>query len=88
MPLPKQVKKTLPLTPEKTLYSRREELLSYINKNGTYLPKSVLHEDLDRGMLDFVKNDLNFISTGKVVPTLDKILQLKTGHNLLKHGIL
>ena len=74
MPLPKQVKKTLPLTPEKTLYSRREELLSYINKNGTYLPKSVLHEDLDRGMLDFVKNDLNFISTGKVVPTLDKIL--------------
>lgn len=74
MPLPKQVKKTLPLKHQKTLYSRREELLEYITKNSTYLPKSVLHADLDKGMLDFVKNDLEFVASGKVVPTLDKIL--------------
>lgn len=74
MGLPKKVIKTLDLVPKKTLYSRREQLLEYINKNGTYLPKSVLHADLDRGMLDFVKEDLKFISTGKEVPTLDKIL--------------
>ena len=30
MPLPKQVKPTLPLVPKKTLLSRREELLEYI----------------------------------------------------------
>ena len=57
MGLPKKiVKPTLPLKNQRTLYARREELLSYITKDGTYLPKSVLHDDLDRGMLDFVKN--------------------------------
>jgi len=74
MPLPKQVKPTLPLVPKKTLYSRREELLEYINADGTYLPKSVLHADLDRGMLDFVKTDLQVISTGKIVPMIDIII--------------
>ena len=75
MPLPKtQVKPTLPLVPQKTLYSRREQLLEYINKDGTYLPKSVLHADLDRGMLDFVKEDLKVVTAGKVVPMLDIII--------------
>lgn len=74
MPLPKQIKPTLPLVPKKTLSERREQLLEYINKDGTYLPKSVLHADLDRGMLDFVKGDLELISSGKVVPMIDIIL--------------
>lgn len=74
MPLPKQVKPTLPLVPQKTLYSRREELLEYIKKDGTYLPKSVLHADLDKGMLDFVKNDLKVVTAGKTVPMVEIIL--------------
>lgn len=74
MPLPKKVIPTLPLVPKKTLYARREELLEYINKDGTYLPKSVLHADLDRGMLDFVKEDLKVVTAGKSVPTIDIIL--------------
>ena len=74
MPLPKQVKPTLPLVPQKTLYSRREQLLEYINKDGTYLPKSVLHADLDRGMLDFVKEDLKVVTAGKIVQMLDIIV--------------
>lgn len=74
MPLPKQVKPTLPLVPKKTLSARREQLLEYINKDGTYLPKSVLHADLDRGMLDFVKSDLEVVTAGKIVPMLDIIL--------------
>jgi len=75
MPLPKNiVKPTLPLVPKKELYSRREELLSYINKDGTYLPKSVLHADLDRGMLDFVKNDLKVVTSGNIVPMVDIII--------------
>jgi hypothetical protein len=75
MPLPKtQVKPTLPLVPQKTLSARREQLLEYINKDGTYLPKSVLHADLDRGMLDFVKEDLKVVVGGKVVPMLDIII--------------
>jgi hypothetical protein len=75
MPLPKtQVKPTLPLVPKKTLSARREQLLQYINKDGTYLPKSVLHADLDRGMLDFVKEDLKVVVSGKIVPMVDIII--------------
>ena len=74
MPLPKQVKPTLPLVPKKTLSARREQLLEYIDKDGTYLPKSVLHADLDRGMLDFVKGDLEVVTAGKVVPMVDIII--------------
>ena len=74
MPLPKQVKPTLPLVPKKTFSARREQLLEYINKDGTYLPKSVLHADLDRGMLDFVKGDLEVVTAGKVVPMVDIII--------------
>ena len=33
------------------------ELLDKINEHGTFLPKSILHADLDRGFLDFIKND-------------------------------
>ena len=74
MPLPKKVIPTLPLVPQKTLSARREQLLEYINEDGTYLPKSVLHADLDRGMLDFVKGDLEVITAGKIVPMVDIII--------------
>ena len=52
MPLPKQVKPTLPLVPKRSLSEGREQLLQYIKKDGTYLPGSVLHADLDIGMLE------------------------------------
>jgi hypothetical protein len=75
MPLPKTiVKPTLPLVPKKELSARREQLLEYIKEDGTYLPKSVLHADLDRGMLDFVKTELEVITAGKIVPMLDIII--------------
>jgi hypothetical protein len=75
MALPKQVvKPTLPLVPKKTLSARREQLLEYINADGTYLPKSVLHADLDRGMLDFVKTDLQVVTAGSIVPMIDILI--------------
>jgi len=74
MPFPKQIKKSLPLVPPKTLLARREQLKDYINKDGTYLPKSVLHADLDRGMLDFVKTDLKLVVSGKLVPMVDILI--------------
>ena len=55
MPLPKKNKKHIPLTYTKTLYPRRQELVDKINEHGTYLPKSILHADLDGGFLSFVK---------------------------------
>ena len=75
MPLPKNiVKPTLPLVPRKELSARRQELLQYIKEDGTYLPKSVLHADLDRGMLDFVKNELKVVTAGEIVPMVDIII--------------
>jgi hypothetical protein len=75
MALPKKiVKPTLPLKNQKILYGRREELLSYITKDGTYLPKSLLHDDLDRGMLDFAKNTLEMTTAGSRVPVIDIII--------------
>lgn len=74
MPLPKQVKPTLPLVPKKELSKRREELLEYINKDGTYLPKSVLHADLDKGMLDFVKEELKVVTAGNIIPMIDILI--------------
>jgi len=74
MPLPKQVKPTIRLVPNKTLSARREQLLEYIKKDGTYLPKSVLHADLDKGMLEFCKTELKVVTSGKIVPFLDIII--------------
>jgi hypothetical protein len=73
MGLPK-IKKTLPLTYPPIGYERRLELLEDINKDGTYLPKSILHEDLDRGFLDFIKNDLKTVVSGKIVKVVDVLM--------------
>jgi len=74
MALPKKIKKTLPLTPDEILLRRREELLENIERDGTYLPKGIQHADLDRGMLDFVKENLEISADGKKVPTIDIII--------------
>ena len=74
MPLPKKVKKYLPLTESKILLERRKELVEKINQDGTYLPKSILHADLDGGFLDFVKNELKLVVDGKVVPNVDILI--------------
>jgi hypothetical protein len=62
------------LVPPKTLSARREQLLQFINEDGTYLPQSVLHADLDLGMLEFVKNELKTTVSGKDINVIDKII--------------
>jgi hypothetical protein len=74
MPLPKKIKKNIPLTEPKFGLDRRKELVDKINQDGTYLPKSLLHADLDGGFLDFVKNELKTIVDGKVIPTIDILI--------------
>lgn len=75
MALPKkQIIPNINLTPEKILYQRREQLLDYIKEDGTYLPKSLLHADLDRGFLDFVKEDLKTVVEGSVIQPIDLII--------------
>jgi hypothetical protein len=74
MALPKKIKNYLPLIPEKVGRERRQEMLDDITDQGTYLPKGVLHADLDKGMLDFVKETLKLVVDEKTVPTINKII--------------
>lgn len=74
MPFPKKIKKHLPLTQSKTLLPRREEIANMISNDGTYLPKSLLHADLDGGFLDFVKEKLVTVVDGKKIPIVDILI--------------
>lgn len=74
MGIGKKIKKNIKLTPQLFGPSRRQEMLDQINQYGTFLPKSILHEDLDRGFLDFVKNELRVVVDGKVVPVVDILI--------------
>jgi len=76
MAIPKKgpVKPTLPLTYSKTLLPRREQIKDMITKDGTYLPKSLLHADLDKGFLDFVKENFKIVTEGVTVPVVDIII--------------
>jgi len=74
MALPKKIKKHLPLIPEKVGRERRQQMLDDITDDGTFLPKGVLHADLDLGMLDFVKDKLKLVVSEKNVPTINKII--------------
>ena len=60
-----------------TTPERREQLADFITKDGTFLPKSVLHADLDLGMLEFVKTELHTVLNGEEIPVMDKILTIQ-----------
>jgi len=89
MAIPKKIKKTLNIVPGPvqghypsgydgvTTPDRRKELSELITEDGTHLPQSILHADLDRGMLDFVEQQLKTVSSGKKVNVIDRILTLQ-----------
>lgn len=61
----------------KELTERRQELLDMITKSDTYLPDGILHDDLDLGMLDFVKGNFKVISDGEQIPIIPRILTIQ-----------
>lgn len=77
MSIPKKRKNNIQIYRENQLTERRQELLDKITKSDTYLPDSILHDDLDRGMLDYVKNNFKIVSDGDTVPVIDKILTIQ-----------
>jgi hypothetical protein len=89
MALPKKIKKSLDISPGPTqphypngyngieVPNRRKELFDLISDDGTFLPKSLLHADLDRGMLDFVQKQLEVVAGGKKINVVDRILTLQ-----------
>lgn len=61
----------------KQVMERRQELLDRITKSDSYLPDSILHDDLDSGMLDFVKSNFIVVSDGNQIPIIPKILTIQ-----------
>jgi len=59
------------------LVDRRQELLDKITQGDSFLPDSVLHDDLDLGMLDFVKKNFVINSSGEQIPVIPKILTIQ-----------
>jgi hypothetical protein len=59
------------------ILKRREELLDKITKSDSFLPDSILHDDLDRGMLDYIKETFKIVSDGVQIPVIDKILTIQ-----------
>lgn len=61
----------------KELLDRRQELLDRITKDDSYLPDPILHDDLDLGMLEFIKTNLKVVSDGTQIPIIPKILTVQ-----------
>lgn len=76
MTFPKR-KNNITVYPGKELLPRRQELLNKITKSDTYLPESILHDDLDLGMLEYVKDNFKVISDGEQIPIIPKILTIQ-----------
>jgi len=62
---------------DRELTDRRQELLDKITKGDSFLPDSVLHDDLDFGMLNFTKDNFKVISDGDQIPIIPKILTIQ-----------
>lgn len=61
----------------KQLLDRRQELLDRITKADSFLPDSILHDDLDLGMLEFVKKNFIVVSDGANIPVIERILTIQ-----------
>lgn len=70
MAIPKGFKKNMPLSPIKVGSERRQELLDNIANQGTYLPRGVYYEDMDKSFIEFVERDLKIVIDGVDVPVL------------------
>lgn len=73
----KKKKLDIDITPKTKGKERRQEMLEEITNKDTFLPESIMHEDMDAGMLQFVTDNLKIISDGEPVPVLKKIFTLQ-----------
>lgn len=75
MPLPKGFKKQLKLRPQVVGPERRQDILDGIADGGTFLPRGVDYEDMDKSFINFVEEDLKIEIDGEQVPVLFLTIQ-------------
>ena len=71
------MKNNIKIYQHKELNQRWNEMSDEITKSDGYLPDSILHDDLDRGMLEFISNNFKVMSEGQQIPIIQKILTIQ-----------
>lgn len=51
-------------------FEQRQSILDDIANKGTYLPKGILHEDMDGEMVNYITNDIDLSLAGEKVPVI------------------
>jgi len=75
MTYPKGFRKNIKLIKDKVGFERRQEILDDISDYGTFLPRGVLYEDMDKSFVDFIKEDMKLNIDGEVVPVIFLTIQ-------------
>ncbi len=75
MAYPKGFKKNIKLIKDKVGFARRQEILDDIDHKGTFLPRGVLYEDMDKSFVDFIEKDMKVTVDGEAVPVLFLTIQ-------------
>lgn len=75
MALPKGFRKNIKLIKDKVGPERRQEILDDIDNKGTFLPRGVMYEDMDKSFIDFVDKDIELVVDGEKVPVIFLTLQ-------------
>lgn len=73
--LPKGFKKNIKILKDKVGFDRRQGILDDIADNGTFLPRGVMYEDMDKSFIEFVDKDLQLVIDGETVPVIFLTLQ-------------
>ena len=75
MAVPKGFRKNINLIKSKTGLDRRQEILNDIDNKGTFLPRGVMYEDMDKSFVNFMTEDMSINIDGERVPVIFLTLQ-------------
>ena len=75
MAVPKGFRKNIKITKDDVGFERRQEILDDIDRKGTFLPRGVMYEDMDKSFIDFVDKDIELVVDGEKVPVIFLTLQ-------------
>ena len=73
--LPKGFRKDIKIGPQKIGPEKRQEILDDIDNKGTFLPKGVSYEDMDKEFIDYVTKELEITINGEKVPVIFLTIQ-------------
>jgi len=75
MAFPKGFRKNIRLTRQPVGPEQRQDILDGIANQGTFLPRGVGYEDIDREFIEFIDKELEIVIDGEKVPVIFLTLQ-------------